>query len=90
MWFLNNFFWGSSQVFALFFIGVNSIAWVAGFITPGASGGIGIREIVIVALLTPYITQPKALVLAIILRLVTICGDLLSFLITYIFKNTKK
>jgi glycosyltransferase 2 family protein len=90
MWYLDEYFWGESRVLFLFFIGTNAVAWVAGFITPGASGGIGVREVVIIALLAPYIGQPEALVLAIILRLVTMCGDLLSFAMTYFFKIGKK
>lgn len=90
MWYLNEYFWGESSILFLFFIGTNAVAWVAGFITPGASGGIGVREVVIIALLTPYIGQPQALVLAIILRLITMFGDLLSFVITYFFRIDKK
>jgi len=90
MWYLYEYFWGESQVLFLFFIGTNAVAWVAGFITPGASGGIGVREVVIIALLSPYTGQPEALVLSIILRLVTMCGDLLSFSMTYFFKIDKK
>lgn len=90
MYFLNEYFWGGFSILFLFFIGTNAVAWVAGFITPGASGGIGVREVVIITLLTPYIGQPKALVLAIILRLITISGDLLSFIIAYFFKSDKK
>lgn len=90
MWYLNKYFWGESSLLFLFIIGINAVAWVAGFITPGASGGIGVRELVIIALLTPYIGQPKALVLSIILRLVTISGDLLSFVITYLLRRNKK
>ncbi len=90
MWYLNKYFWGESSLLFLFIIGTNAVAWVAGFITPGASGGIGVRELVIIALLAPYIGQPKALVLSIILRLVTISGDLLSFVITYLLRRNKK
>lgn len=90
MWFLNDYFWGGSYILFLFFIGTNAVAWVAGFLTPGASGGIGVREVVIIALLSPYIGQPQALILAIILRLITISGDLLNFIVTYLFRKNKK
>lgn len=90
IWFLNKYLWNETSNSILFFIGAYAIAWVAGFITPGASGGIGVREAILVALLAPYTNQAKALVLVIVFRLVTIIGDLLFFLITYIFKTKYK
>jgi glycosyltransferase 2 family protein len=90
MWYLNNFLWGKGTGSLLFFIGAYSIAWVVGFITPGASGGIGVREAVLVALLAPLTSQANALVLAIILRLITILVDLLLFALTYLFRKRKE
>ncbi|NMH64855.1 lysylphosphatidylglycerol synthase transmembrane domain-containing protein [Shewanella salipaludis] len=61
--------------------GVFSLAWIAGFITPGAPAGIGLREAVLVATLDPLYGSAMALSLAIALRLITTSGDGLGFLI---------
>jgi hypothetical protein len=57
------------------------LSWVAGFITPGAPGGIGIREAVLTLLLTDIVPMDSALLAAVIFRLISIVGDLwgLSF-----------
>jgi uncharacterized membrane protein YbhN (UPF0104 family) len=89
MWFLNNSLWGRGTGSLLFFVGAYAIAWVAGFVTPGASGGIGVREAVLVALLSPFTSPANALVLAIILRLITIIVDLLLFGLTYLVRKNK-
>jgi glycosyltransferase 2 family protein len=90
LWLLNRYLWIGTEGSAVFFIGAYSISWVTGFITPGASGGIGVREAILISLLSPYTSHAKALVLAIVLRLVTIFGDLLFFLATYILRIMKK
>lgn len=50
-------------------------AWLLGFLVPGAPGGIGIREYVLVFGLTPMIGEPSSLVAAVLFRLVTVGGD---------------
>lgn len=57
-------------------------SWIAGFATPGAPGGIGIRETALIALLTPLCGEATAVAAALELRLVTTLGDLLFFLYT--------
>lgn len=55
------------------------LAWLAGYLTPGAPGGMGPREATLLLLLSTHV-DPAALVLAALLfRLVTIVGDLLCF-----------
>ncbi len=63
-------------------LSVYSVSWLAGFLTPGAPGGIGVRETVMVLLLAPSITPPTALFAAIFFRLINIAGDILLFLIS--------
>ena len=46
---------------------------------PGAPGGLGIRESVIVAVLAPLLGDAPALAAALLLRAVTVAGDLISF-----------
>jgi len=64
----------------LFFFGAFALAWIIGFITPGAPSGIGVREAVLLYLLQPVVGGAEAALTATFLRLVTICGDLLFWL----------
>lgn len=61
-------------------IGLSTVAWTAGTLTPGAPSGIGIRETVLVAGLAFLTTPGSAILIATLLRVVTILGDLLFFL----------
>jgi uncharacterized membrane protein YbhN (UPF0104 family) len=61
-------------VIALFAAG-----WVAGVMTPGPPSGLGIRETVMVLGLTPVAPIADAAVVAILMRLLTVGGDVLFF-----------
>jgi glycosyltransferase 2 family protein len=87
IWVLSKYFWPKESLSIFIFIGAYPISWVAGFITPGAPGGIGVREIVLITLLKPYLGESKALILSLIFRLITILGDFLLFISTYFFKT---
>lgn len=52
------------------------VSWVAGFVVPGAPGGIGVREAIFVHVAAAAVSAPAALALAVIARLVTTLGDL--------------
>jgi glycosyltransferase 2 family protein len=52
-------------------------AWVVGFVIPGASAGIGVREAAVILLLSPALGAGNAAVVATIYRLVTAGGDTL-------------
>ncbi len=54
-------------------------AWVLGLITPGAPGGIGVREVVMVALLAGYMPKEEVLLSSVLFRFVTVAGELLGF-----------
>ncbi len=55
-------------------------AWATGFVTIGAPAGIGVRELVLVAILRGAYSEGDALLLAASLRAVTFGGDVLSLL----------
>lgn len=55
------------------------IAWFLGFITPGAPGGLGIREYVLLLLLSPVFGDSAVLLFAVSMRIVTIMGDGFAF-----------
>ncbi|MGK7653929.1 hypothetical protein ACSQ76_16385 [Roseovarius sp. B08] len=52
------------------------VGWIAGFLVPGAPGGIGVREAVFLYLVAATVAAPTALALALLTRLVTTLGDL--------------
>lgn len=58
---------------------VYPLAHVAGLLTPGAPGGLGVREAVLTLSLGEAIGSGNAAALALALRLVTILGDVLTF-----------
>jgi hypothetical protein len=53
------------------------LAWAAGTLTPGAPGGIGVREAALAVQLAPFLGEAPAALAAIALRAVTVGGDLL-------------
>lgn len=69
-----------SSYFEIF--GVFILSWLFGFVTPGAPGGIGIREAVLTLLLgsrydvTPFLTG------IVIYRLINTLGDIIAYIIT--------
>ncbi|RMH56953.1 MAG: hypothetical protein D6679_07430 [Candidatus Hydrogenedentota bacterium] len=56
-------------------------AWLAGFLVPGAPAGLGIRETVFLLLYEKTLGQGTTLALAVLLRVVSALGDLITFLI---------
>ena len=72
---------GAKEGNILLLSGVFAVAWVAGFVTPGAPAGLGVREVVLVGALTPVYDHGTAIGVAAMLRVVTVLGDGLAFLI---------
>ncbi len=70
---------------------VFTLSWVLGYIVPGAPGGVGIREAVIIIMLSPILDSQTAALGALVLRVVTIAGDIISFMISnhHYFNNPK-
>lgn len=62
-------------------ISAYTISWVSGYIVPGAPGGIGVRESVLLLMLEPLYTKDIALLASILLRITSILGDLIAFLL---------
>ena len=60
-------------------IGCSATAWLAGFVTPGASAGLGVREACLTLLLTPLVGTETAALAAITYRFSTTLGDLFYF-----------
>ena len=65
---------------AFLVVGAFLLSWLLGFVMPGAPGGVGVRETVIVALLAGYVQTDPVLLAIILYRIVNTVGDLLAFL----------
>lgn len=55
------------------------IAWVVGFLTPGAPGGLGTREATLLLLLKNHVDPQALLVSVALFRLVTVTGDMVCY-----------
>ena len=60
-------------------VGMAALAWMAGFVTPGAPAGLGVREAVLLALLERLLTPQQALLVVVLWRVVTTLGDVVFF-----------
>jgi hypothetical protein len=69
-------------------VGAYGVAWLAGLITPGAPAGVGVREIVLFALLQSVVTQADLLMAIVLARAVTVLGDFVFYLIASICSFT--
>jgi len=61
-----------------------SISWVLGYITPGAPAGLGVRDAVMILILTNFIGAPSAAFVALVARLIVTLGDVVTFLLSYL------
>ena len=61
--------------------GAYMLSWLIGYITPGAPGGIGIRELILITIIKNYgiATEPTVMQTVVIVRLTNIAGDILAF-----------
>lgn len=55
-------------------------AWTLGLITPGAPGGMGVRESAIIYLMSDITSSELALLGALLFRLVTVSGEIIGYL----------
>lgn len=72
---------------SLIIIAYYILAWVVGFVVPGAPGGIGVREMIIVMLMNGIVGEEVILVAALIHRMVSILGDVVAYLFSLLIKN---
>ncbi len=66
------------------------VAWVVGYVVPGASGGVGIREALIIAQLTPVGGEAFAVAFAIFMRCQTILADVILFVFAVSLRGPDK
>ena len=66
---------------------IQSVSWLAGFVVPGAPGGIGIKEFVMVKIGTKQFSAILSIV-AVMQRLILIAGDFIAYAILQIKNKT--
>lgn len=55
------------------------VAWASGFMIPGAPGGLGVREGMLITLLSPLWGDGNAIASAMLFRFIAVAGDVLAF-----------
>lgn len=70
-------------------MGAMLVAFVAGFITPGAPGGVGVREAVSLFLLGEMIGESVILSGIVIMRVLSIIGDVFSFVLVWMIERIR-
>ena len=71
-------------------LGISILGWLLGYIVPGAPGGLGIRESVVVFALSIYADKGALLLAAFLTRIIFVIGDLAAFLIANLIKRAAK
>lgn len=64
-------------------LGANIISGVIGLLTPGAPGGLGIREVVMLIITKGIFSEPDIMLTSVVYRVLTIIGDGLAFLVVF-------
>jgi len=64
-------------------IGMYTLSWMIGFITPGAPAGLGIREAIMSALLFGVVEAEVVISAVVVYRIITILGDIVAYIIVH-------
>jgi uncharacterized membrane protein YbhN (UPF0104 family) len=75
--------------YGLLYCGAFVVAWLVGLVTPGAPAGVGVRELVLMALLKGLVPEDDLLMAVLLSRVVTVGGDGLFFLVVSLFSVRK-
>lgn len=70
--------------------GAYILAWITGFVIPGAPGGIGIREFVMTLLIPQSVNSQLILLGLVIYRFINILGDVIGFLLAGVLVRIKE
>jgi len=75
----SNFFFHTADVPLLKLSCILAFAWLVGYLMPGSPGGIGVREAVLLLMLSPLFGQATAVGLGVTLRITSTMGDAIAF-----------
>lgn len=64
-----------------------AVAWIGGFIVPGAPGGVGIREAIFAVGLGLILGEGSALIVVLLHRGVSVMGDVLTFALGWLLRG---
>jgi len=97
------FMWGASFVatltllgqpmtvqLAIPILGIYLLAWVAGFLTPGAPSGFGVREAVMLFAFEAIVYTNILLAAMVVHRVLTVLGDVFAYLIAFAYSRIAK
>jgi len=84
------FIFGAADSHLFMLSGAFALSWIAGYVTPGAPAGLGVREAVLVSFLSPVLGGSAAVGLSLALRLATTLGDGVCFLIGLTMHRLKR
>ena len=62
-----------------------ALSWMAGYIVPGAPGGLGVRELVLLTLGNSGLGKSELLIAVALFRVIAILGDLVCFVLGRVF-----
>ena len=65
---------------------VYATSWLGGTITPGAPAGAGVRETIIVLMLAGFVGETNSVLIALILRTVTVLGDVYFYAVVQVLR----
>ncbi|RKD32278.1 lysylphosphatidylglycerol synthase domain-containing protein [Thermohalobacter berrensis] len=68
---------GNENIF--YISGIYILAWLLGYLTPGSPGGIGIRESIMILMLSEIFNTDNIVFVSIIIRLITVLADLAAY-----------
>jgi uncharacterized membrane protein YbhN (UPF0104 family) len=64
--------------------GLYTLAWLIGYLIPGASGGIGVREAMLLTLFRSFASQETILAAALLLRTLSILSEVLAYVFSVV------
>lgn len=77
---------GDHSISVWMMFGAWTIAWLVGFVTPGAPAGLGIREALLVGMLSPFMSPGGVLALTLWQRLLTTVAEGLMFGLAFLVR----
>jgi len=82
---------GQELTFELGFaiIGLYLLSWLAGFITPGAPSGLGVREVVMMMFLGDFVSVSILTAAMVMHRVLTVIGDVAAYIFAKVLSGAK-
>lgn len=71
-------------------IGMYMVSWAIGYLTPGAPGGLGVRESILISSLSPMFGLEVIVITSILHRIICIIGDIISLILGYLVEKRIK